>query len=97
MAKTCDVVVIGLGPGGVIDLGQIITIRIEISGLNVMALGIYVEVLQRWLGDCLADHGLDLSALNAVTFASATRARRRSRSFSRRRAFRFRCRIRTSR
>ncbi len=25
--------------------------RIEISGLNVMTLGIYVEVLQRWLGD----------------------------------------------
>ncbi|MFN2508397.1 MAG: Gfo/Idh/MocA family protein [Chthoniobacterales bacterium] len=25
--------------------------RIEISGLNVLALGIYVEVLQRWLGD----------------------------------------------
>lgn len=25
--------------------------RIEISGLNVMALGIYVEILQRWLGD----------------------------------------------
>src|SRR3982074_2241092 len=25
--------------------------RIEISGLNVLALGIYVEVLQRWFGD----------------------------------------------
>jgi predicted dehydrogenase len=25
--------------------------RIEISGLNVLALGIYVEVLHRWLGD----------------------------------------------
>jgi predicted dehydrogenase len=25
--------------------------RIEISGLNVLTLGIYVEVLQRWLGD----------------------------------------------
>lgn len=25
--------------------------RVEISGLNVLALGIYVEVLQRWLGD----------------------------------------------
>jgi predicted dehydrogenase len=25
--------------------------RIEISGLNILALGIYVEVLQRWLGD----------------------------------------------
>ncbi len=25
--------------------------RIEISGLNVLALGIYIEVLQRWLGD----------------------------------------------
>src|SRR5437899_11734416 len=25
--------------------------RIEISGLNVMTLGIYVEVLNRWLGD----------------------------------------------
>jgi predicted dehydrogenase len=25
--------------------------RIEISGLNVLALGIYVEVMQRWLGD----------------------------------------------
>src|SRR5215212_6252892 len=25
--------------------------RIEISGLNVMSLGIYVEVLQRWFGD----------------------------------------------
>jgi len=25
--------------------------RIEISGLNVMTLGIYVEVLQRWFGD----------------------------------------------
>jgi len=25
--------------------------KIEISGLNVMTLGIYVEVLQRWLGD----------------------------------------------
>jgi predicted dehydrogenase len=25
--------------------------RIEISGLNVLALGIYVEVLQRWLGN----------------------------------------------
>ena len=25
--------------------------RMEISGLNVLALGIYVEVLQRWLGD----------------------------------------------
>ncbi|MEP6956910.1 MAG: Gfo/Idh/MocA family oxidoreductase, partial [Chthoniobacterales bacterium] len=25
--------------------------RIEISGLNVLALGIYVEVLQRWLGE----------------------------------------------
>lgn len=25
--------------------------RIEISGLNVLALGIYVEVVQRWLGD----------------------------------------------
>jgi predicted dehydrogenase len=25
--------------------------KIEISGLNVLALGIYVEVLQRWLGD----------------------------------------------
>src|SRR5437764_9566236 len=25
--------------------------RIEISGLNVLALGIYVEVLKRWLGD----------------------------------------------
>src|SRR5213080_3867280 len=25
--------------------------RIEISGLNVLAMGIYVEVLQRWLGD----------------------------------------------
>ena len=25
--------------------------RIEISGLNVMTLGIYVEVIQRWLGD----------------------------------------------
>src|SRR5438477_2986131 len=25
--------------------------RIEISGLNVLALGIYVEVFQRWLGD----------------------------------------------
>src|SRR3954471_10576217 len=25
--------------------------RIEISGLNTLALGIYVEVLQRWLGD----------------------------------------------
>src|ERR1700746_2374860 len=25
--------------------------RIEISGLNVMTLGIYIEVLQRWLGD----------------------------------------------
>ena len=25
--------------------------RIEISGLNVLALGIYVEVIQRWLGD----------------------------------------------
>ena len=25
--------------------------RIELSGLNVLALGIYVEVLQRWLGD----------------------------------------------
>src|SRR6516165_9233347 len=28
--------------------------RIEISGLNVMTLGIYVEVLQRWLGDITA-------------------------------------------
>ena len=28
--------------------------RIEISGLNVLALGIYVEVLQRWLGDITA-------------------------------------------
>jgi predicted dehydrogenase len=28
--------------------------RIEISGLNVLALGIYVEVLQRWLGDIAA-------------------------------------------
>src|SRR5437879_7151487 len=27
--------------------------RIEISGLNVLALGIYVEVLQRWLGDII--------------------------------------------
>src|SRR5881397_1856222 len=25
--------------------------RIEISGLNVLTLGIYIEVLQRWLGD----------------------------------------------
>ena len=25
--------------------------RIEISGLNILTLGIYVEVLQRWLGD----------------------------------------------
>ena len=25
--------------------------KIEISGLNVLTLGIYVEVLQRWLGD----------------------------------------------
>src|SRR5260370_18327387 len=25
--------------------------RIELSGLNVLTLGIYVEVLQRWLGD----------------------------------------------
>src|SRR5437879_7540331 len=25
--------------------------RIEISGLNALTLGIYVEVLQRWLGD----------------------------------------------
>src|SRR5438309_1210493 len=25
--------------------------RIEISGLNVLAMGIYVEVLQRWFGD----------------------------------------------
>ena len=25
--------------------------RIEISGLNVLALGIYIEVIQRWLGD----------------------------------------------
>src|SRR5260370_7430442 len=25
--------------------------RIEISGLNVLTLGIYVEILQRWLGD----------------------------------------------
>ena len=25
--------------------------RIEISGLNILALGIYVEVLQRWFGD----------------------------------------------
>lgn len=25
--------------------------RIEISGLNILSLGIYVEVLQRWLGD----------------------------------------------
>lgn len=28
--------------------------RIEISGLNVLTLGIYVEVLQRWLGDITA-------------------------------------------
>src|ERR1700719_2140722 len=28
--------------------------RIEISGLNVMTLGIYVEVLQRWLGEITA-------------------------------------------
>src|SRR3989475_1174105 len=27
--------------------------RIEISGLNVLTLGIYVEVLQRWLGDII--------------------------------------------
>jgi len=25
--------------------------RIEISGLNILTLGIYIEVLQRWLGD----------------------------------------------
>src|SRR5216110_1663667 len=28
--------------------------RIEISGLNVMTLGIYIEVLQRWLGEITA-------------------------------------------
>src|SRR6266508_210515 len=27
--------------------------RIELSGLNVLTLGIYVEVLQRWLGDII--------------------------------------------
>lgn len=27
--------------------------RIEISGLNVMTLGIYVEIIQRWLGDII--------------------------------------------
>lgn len=27
--------------------------RVEISGLNILALGIYVEVLQRWLGDII--------------------------------------------
>ena len=30
---------------------------IEISGLNVLALGIYIEVLQRWLGDIAARLG----------------------------------------
>ena len=29
--------------------------RIEISGLNVLTLGIYVEVLNRWLGDIIPD------------------------------------------
>src|SRR6266550_4587033 len=29
--------------------------KIEISGLNVLTLGIYVEVMQRWLGDIAGD------------------------------------------
>jgi predicted dehydrogenase len=32
--------------------------RIELSGLNVLTLGIYVEVLQRWLGDIAGVFGL---------------------------------------
>ena len=44
--------------------------RIEISGLNMLTLGIYVEVLQRWFGDIT---GVFARGKFSIRFARDTR------------------------